>query len=197
MKNFLILFFLLSSISAFAQKKVAEYHSDFYGKDFNIAISTDKNDPSTISRVYITVAGERLDETVMLEYSHPILLLSSLKEIRNKYAEWIKVAEDNHITDMTKEIPIKMPLVTVCWHGSKWHFAFNQRINFDFMILEGGKKIIVMHTEVTDTTNEYINQKFFWIFQSVEELDNFIKKLDYSKFIEQINEKVNKADLFQ
>ena len=117
--------------------------------------------------------------------------------MRDKYAEWVKVAEDNHITDMTKEIPVNMPTVTVCWYGTKWYFAFNKRLNFDFMILDDGKKIIVMSAKVTASSNQYIDQKFYWVFQSVIELDEFIKKLDYPAYIEKLNTNSNNADLFQ
>ena len=188
---------VLCSISTFAQEAVTDYHSDYFDRDYEIAISTEKNNPSTISDIYIEVAGERRSETVTLDYKSPLLLLSSLKEVRNKYAEWVRVAEENHITQMTKEIPVNMPLVTVCWYGTKWYFAFNKRLNFDFMILDSGKKIIVMSTKVTASSNEYIDQKFYWVFQSVAEIDEFIKKLDYPKFIQNINTKANNEELFQ
>lgn len=196
MRNFFILIFVQCFICTFAQETVADYHSDYFDRDYEISISTEKNDPSTISHVYIEVAGERKNETVTLDYKYPTLLLSSLKDVRNKYAEWVKVAEDNHITKMTKQIPVDMPSVTVCWYGTKWYFAFNKRINFDFMILDSGKKIIVMNTKVTASSNQYIDQKFYWVFQSVAEIDEFIKKLDYPKFVSKINAKANDADLF-
>ena len=98
---------------------------------------------------------------------------------------------------MVKEIPVDMPTVTVCWYISKWYFSFNKRLKFDFMILDSGKKIIVMNTKVTASSNEYIDQKFYWVFQSVTEMDEFIEKLDYPKFIEKLNTKSNNADLFQ
>lgn len=197
MKKILFIIALLMPGVSFAQETVADYHCDYFDKDYEISITTEKNDPSTISNVYIEVAGERQNETVTLNYKYPLSLLSSLKEVRNKYAEWVKVAEDNHITEMTKQIPVDMPSVTVCWYGTKWYFAFDKRINFVFMILDNGKKIIVMNSKVTASSNEYIDQNFYWVFQSVAELDEFIKKLDYPKFIEKINAKANNADLFQ
>ena len=65
------------------------------------------------------------------------------------------------------------------------------------MILESGKKIIVMNSKVTASSNEYIDQEFYWVFQSVTELDEFIKILDFPKFIEKMNANANNADLFQ
>ena len=197
MRNFLFLICVLCSINTFAQKTVANYHSDYFDKDYEISISTKKHDSSSISDVYIEVSGDRKGEVVTLDYKEPALLLSSLKEVRDKYEEWYKVAEDNNITDMTKEIPVKMPSVTVCWYGTKWYFAFNIRANFTFMILDSGKKIIVMHSKVTASSNRYIDQEFYWAFQSVDELDEFIKKLDYPKFLEIVNEKANNAELFK
>ncbi len=197
MKQALVFLFLLLNISSFAQKEVAEYHCDYFNRDFSILVSTEKDAPNTISNVYIEVAGERSRETVTLNYKYPSLLLASLKEVRDKYAEWVKIAEDNHITEMTKEIPVDMPAVTVCWHGTKWFFAFNKHLNFDFMILDSGEKIITMTAKVTASSNRYIDQKFYWVFQSVSELDDFIKKLDYPKFIEKLKVRSNNADLFQ
>lgn len=197
MKKLLILLFIFCSTGSFAQKKVADYYSEFWDRGYDISILLDENDPSTISKVYIEVAGERKDETVTLNYQSPSMLLSSLKEVREKYAEWVKVAEENNITEMRKEIPVNMPTVTVCWYGSKWFFSFNKRFKFDFLILDDGRKIIVMNEEVTASTNEYIDQEFYWVFQSVTELDEFIEKLDYPKFIEKLNVKANNADLFQ
>lgn len=197
MKKVLLFLLLSVGISAFAQETVAEYHCDYFDKDFEISVSTDKKDPSNISEVYIEVAGERDKESVLLQYKSPSLLLTSLKEVRNKYAEWIKVADDNHITEMHKEIPVKMPAVTVCWYGTKWFFAFNQHPNFDFLIMDNGKKIILMNAKVTASSNKYIDQEFYWVFQSVSEIDEFIKKLDYPKFIEKLNNKANDSDLFK
>lgn len=197
MRNFFILICVLCSINTFAQKKVTNYYSDFFDREYEIAISTEKKDPSIISDIFIEVEGERRGETVTLDYKNPALLLSSLKEVRSKYEEWVKVAEDNHITEMTKQIPVDMPSVTVCWYGTKWYFAFNERINFKFMILDSGEKTIVMNSKVTASSNKYIDQKFYWVFKSVAELDEFIKKLDYPKFIEIINANDNNADLFQ
>lgn len=54
-----------------------------------------------------------------------------------------------------------------------------------------------MSTKVTASSNEYIDQKFYWVFQSVAEIDEFIKKLDYPKFIQNINTKANNEELFQ
>ena len=197
MKKLFILICMLCSISTYAQTTVTDYHSDYFERDYDIAIATEKNDPYTISDVYIDVAGKTKRDAVTLDYKNPSLLLSSLKEVRNKYAEWVKVANDNHITEMTKQIPVDMPSVTVCWYGTKWYFAFNKRINFVFMILDSGKNIIVMHSKVTASSNEYIDKEFYWVFQSVAEIDEFITKLDYPKFIEKVTTKANTEDLFQ
>ena len=43
-----------------------------------------------------------------------------------------KVAEENNITEMRKEIPVNMPAVTVCWYTSKWYFSSKRRPKFDF-----------------------------------------------------------------
>ncbi|MBQ6032667.1 MAG: hypothetical protein IJL29_06585 [Prevotella sp.] len=197
MNKLFIILFVLCSLNTFAQKKVASYHSDYFDADYEILVSTEKDDPSTLTNVYIEVPGERKTQTVTLDYKNPNMLLSSLKEVREKYAEWVKVAEDNHITDMRKTIPVDIPPVTVCWYGTKWFFSFNNRLKFDFMILDSGKKIICMTTKVTASSNKYIDQKLYWVFQSVAELDEFIKKLDYSKFIEKLNVSSNNADLFK
>ena len=197
MKKLFIILFVFCAANTFAQKKVADYHSDYWEKDYEICITTAKNDPSTLSEIYIDVAGERSSETVTLNYESPVLLLSSLKEVREKYAEWIKVAEENNITEMRKEIPVNMPAVTVCWYTSKWHLSSKRRLKFDFLILDSGKKIIVMNEKVVSSANQYIDTEFYWVFQSVTELDEFIENLDYSKFIEKLNAKANSADLFQ
>ena len=53
-----------------------------------------------------------------------------------------------------------------------------------------------MSDKVTASSNEYINETFYWVFQSIEELDEFIiNGLDYPKFIEKINKKVNNENL--
>jgi hypothetical protein len=197
MRNLFTTICVLCSINLLAQKTAANYYSDYFEKDYEIAISTEKNSTSTISNIYIYVEGKNY-KLVTLDYKDPELLLSSLIEVRNKYAEWVKIAEDNNITEMTKQIPVDMPRVTVCWYGTEWYFAFNKRINFDFHILDNGKKIIYMMDKVTASSNEYIDETFYWVFQSVEELDKFIiNGLDYPKFIEKINAKVNNANLFQ
>lgn len=197
MKKLFLVLFAFCAFSSFAQKKVADYYCGYFDRNFEISVTTENEHSSIISGIYIEVAGERKNETVTLNYEQPHKLLSSLKEVREKYAEWVKVAEDNNITEMTKEIPVNMPAVTVCWHGTKWFFAFNKRVNFNFMILDSGKKVIVMTKKVTASSNEYIEQEFYWVFQSVAELDEFIATLDYNKFMEKLNRKSSNSDLFQ
>lgn len=65
------------------------------------------------------------------------------------------------------------------------------------MILDSGKKVIVLYDKVKASSNEYIDQKFYWVFESVEELDDFIKKININTFESQLMKKSNNADLFQ
>lgn len=196
MKKLLFIFLAINSIGCLAQTKVAEYHSDYFNQNFDILATLNKQG-TAIDALFIYVAGINSTEKVALEFKSPYTLVLALKEIKDKYAEWIKIANDNGVTDMSKDIPVKLPLINVCWHSTKWWFSFDHRFYFRFMILDSGKKIISLNEKVKASSNEYIDQKFYWVFESVDELDNFIKKINIRAFESKLIRRSSNADLFQ
>lgn len=196
MKKILILLFVLCAANSIAQTQVAVYNRDASDRDYKIYVSATETDSSAISDIYIQVDGDEKEDIVFLKFDDPSMLLSSLLEVRNQFAECLKEAEDNNITTkMSKEIPVTMPVATVCWYEAhSWFFAYDKSLKFDFRILSG-TKLLTMFASVY--TRRRIHQGVHWRFKSLTELDDFIEKLDYPKFIEILHQNPDNDKLFK
>ncbi len=196
-KNCLLICMLILSLSSFAEDKIGSYSMSYFsGKTCDIKATEPKNGKFDI---YITIGGKHKTDEVVIGVSSKELesFKRSLIEVRDKFIEWKETAVKNNVTDITKEFPAVFPRVTIAWYGSKWWFAFNQRINPTFFVFKDGKCAMVVYAKVKASTNEYIDQEIYWVLQEESEFNDIINLLDEKVVNEHFSAQETKADLFK
>lgn len=187
---------LFCSLVAHAEKVIGNYTLSYFNKSYDIEASEIKNGKFT---VYIQVSAEREFTRAMIGIESDKLeeFKQSLVQMKEKFEEWSKVATDNNVTEMSKEMGIKFPSTTFCWLSSKWFFSFRQKINPKFLILDNGNHVAFFVKKVKSSSNEYIDETFYWVFSNSEEFDELISKLDYEKIKSELEKKESASDLFK
>lgn len=184
-----------STASIDAQKKVGSYTNSYFEKEYDINASNKDGSYS----IYIEVATESKNTTAMLQFDENKLESArvSLMLIMNKFEEWSKVAKNNDIDKMTKAMNYSLDDATVCWLGSKWHFAFNQSITPKFIVFDKNRHVVSFVKKVASSSNEYIDETIYWIFSSPEEIKTMIGLLDIKKIKEKFEEEDKTNKLFR
>lgn len=184
-------------ISVFSQKKIDSWSCSYFNKEYDIECSTEL-DKNGAFDLFIEVAGESENRKVCLDISSKNipLLIDFLNNIKNKFIEWSNIAKENNVTDTSKEMDFTSPKMTVCWQSSKWWFSFNQRLTPKFIVLKDGTCAISMYKKVSSSSNQYIEQKIYWVLSSPEEIEELIAKIQPEKIIEKLKEEKKASDLF-
>lgn len=179
-----------------AQEVIDNYTMSYFNKKYDIEASMEKNGDFT---VYIQVSAERVSTKAnyMIKSSRLNEFKEALIFTRDKYSEWAKIAKENNVTDMTKSIDAKFPNIDIAWLGSKWFFSFSQKLSPTFMILKNGQIVVSFLNKNTASSNQYIDETTYWVFNDVKEFDEVIQKLDYDKIKGKLEKLENKADLFK
>ncbi|SHG27529.1 hypothetical protein [Chryseobacterium vrystaatense] len=187
---------LLFSSMISAQEVIDNYTMSYFNKNYEIEASTGKNNNFTI---YIQVNAER--SKTKANYMIKSDRLNEFKEAliltKDKYVEWTKVAKENNVTDMSKDIDIKFPNIDIAWLGTKWFFSFGKKLSPKFMILKNGQNIVSFVNKNTASSNQYIDETTYWVFADVKEFEEFILKLDFDKIKVKLEKSENKAELFK
>lgn len=123
MKTKFTIFTLLILVSSIlkAQEVIDNYTMSYFNKNYDIEASMGKNGDFT---VYIQVSAERVSTKAnyMIKSDRLHEFKEALLFTRDKYVEWAKIAKDNNVTDMTKNIDAKFPNIDIAWLSSKWFF---------------------------------------------------------------------------
>lgn len=186
---------MIATISMYAQQKVGEYTNSYFSKTFSIEAAEKNNKIENVyigiqtdldfRKAYISVKGEDLE-----------FFKTALELVRDKFSEWKKVAKENNITEMSKEMSINFPKVTVAWHGTEWWFSFGNKINFRFLILDDGEMVAHWTSKVTSSSNRYIDQEIYFAFADEKDFDDIINQLDGQRILNELLKNKNRSDLF-
>lgn len=195
-KLFLILCLFAIIIPMKAEQKVGEYTNSYFNKSFDIE-AVEKN--NKIESVYIGIPTDMESRKGFIEVKGKELELfkTALELARDKYIEWKRIAIENNVTDMSKEMGINFPKVTIAWHGTQWWFSFGNKINLKFLILDNGKMVASWAPEVTASSNRYIDQRIYFVFGDEEDFNNLILQLDGERILQELMKTKNNSDLFQ
>ena len=197
MKKIILVLCLLTFILPIkAQQKVGEYTNSYFSKTFSIEVAEKNNKIENVyigvqtdldfRKAYISVDGEDLE-----------LFKNALELARDKFSEWKKIAKDNNITEMCKEIGIDFPEVAVAWlYGGEWEFSFDNKINLAFLILDDGQMVAAWAPIVTSSSNSYIDQKIYFAFADEKDFDDIINQLDDQRILNELLKNKNKSELF-
>ena len=198
MKKLLILIvsmFVSLSMNMRAEQIVGTFENTYFGKNFTIEASQKNNKLKTVyieveakgsKSAFISVDGDDLER-----------FKTSLELVRDKFLSWVKIAKDNNVTEMNKEFDIKFPSVSVAWSGSKWWFAFNRKLTMSFIILDDGKMLAKWCPKVVSSSNEYIDETIYFVFETEDDFNSLLKQLNTQGILDQLLNTQNNADLFQ
>ncbi len=180
----------------FAEKVVGSYFLSYFNKEYNIEASEIENGKF---HVYIQVSGERESTNVMISIKNVDLeeFNNFLLLVKEKFIEWKNVAEQNNVKDMNKEMNFKSPKTTICWLGTKWYFSFGHRLNPNFIVFEDGRSVVSFYKKVTASSNQYIDQKIYWVFSEPSEIDELISQLNIDTITAKLQETDKSKDLFE
>lgn len=196
-KNLLLIWVALLVVAPIrAQKNVGSYYNSYFDKSYSVEASLDTGE----LRVYFDVEGSSHSDSVCFFIKGEDNLNAfeaALLSAKAKYTEWVEVAVNNNVTQMTKDMGISFPRVTVCWYGSQWWFDYNHPISPYFIITDSGQHVCVFRGEATASSNEYIDQKYYLALASVEDFDNLYAALRSQTIIDKLNSEKRVEDLFQ
>ena len=196
-KNYLTLMLCVFCVVGLnAEKVVDTYTLSYFNKTYDIEASEIKNDKFS---VYIGVNAERNSTKAMIEVNSENLeeFNQALRQMKDKFVDWSRVAKENNVKEMSKEMEITFPSISICWLGSKWFFSFGEKLKPKFLILDNGNFVVSFYKKVTASSNEYIDEKIYWVFSDSKEIDELVSKLNVEKLKSKLQEKVKAADLFK
>lgn len=194
-KLFCLLITLIVVNFAYAEKKIGSYRLSYFDKEYDIKVSELKNGKFT---VYIHTESKGSSQSTLLVESNDLEnFITALQTMKDKYVEWSRVAKDNNVTEMSKEIEVKFPKTTVAWFGSKWYFSFDKKLQPRFVIMDDGTHVASIVTKFTSSSNRYIDETIYWVFSDPSDIDDLISNLDVNKILAELNKSSSDADLFK
>ena len=178
MKKFLLIAVLLVSMVAQAQVAVGSFNNRYAKKELKVS------------------ALMKDGKFYCIEIDCPIKGVgNALIELQAKFDEWKKIAIENNVKDMDKEMPVKFPKVTYCWQLRDSYFATNSPCKFIFA--KSDKTIFTcLSYKAVDDTNKYIDERFTLVFYSSEEIQSLVDLLSKEKIDSAIGNPAN-SDLFK
>lgn len=191
------LMFLIGIPSMMAQEKfVATYFNSYFNEEFDIRAKDFKNKNSEV--VYIEIKGEYTDEAYIEVWARNLdKFRNSLELVRDKFIEWENVAIENNVQNMSKKFDIKFPLIGVYWYTSKWWSNYGIGIRMTFEILPSGKAIAKWMPKIKASSNQFVDQQFYLVFQNEEDFNALIELLDLQKIVAKMQKTKEEEDLFK
>lgn len=196
MKKVFLLYCILNVSMLFAQEKVAKYNNSFWNENYDIEVTT-KNS-NELKDLYVGVHSKS-NRSACISFSAKNLekFVTALRQMKEKYVEWSKVANDNNVKEMDKEYGIKFPKVDVCWYGSKWWYAFGINLKFTFRVTKAGECLTICSPKVTASNNQFIDETVYLTFANEDDFDQLINVLDADKLLSGSQAKDNQQNLFK
>lgn len=195
-RTILFILTLCAVLTIEGQEKVGTYYSTYFGKECDVEAGTSNSGELSI---FFDIMGSSDSDDVCINIKGGDIysFISALTLAKQKHSEWVTVAVNNNVTKMTKAMDIDFPRVTIGWLGSKWWFDFAHHIEPVFMITESGKHLCVISGTATASSNEYIDQKYYLVFETSEDFDALIGAINPTTIQEKLNNKQKVNDLFQ
>lgn len=180
---------------SFGQEKYSSYDQTYGSENFEIAISGD----STNFKIYVNAYS--LDRSiknggVILDTKTLEGFTQMLKNAKGKYIEWVDIAKQNKITEMSKPMEYKTKCKGFFSYGT-WQFDYSVTLTSRFKILETKNLLLLDTQEMVSETNQFMKcDGFAFIFSDVKEIDNLLLLLSKEE-LKKFFEKPKKEDLFK
>ena len=185
MKKYFIvlsLFFIFSVTYGQEQYVLGSYSCSYFNQDCSVAYFTS---PLDVYLIQITsgtqIITRRSDLSMFFEVNNKNIsnFYTALNDAKNKFAEWIKVAKNNNITDFEKTMDITFPNGNIVWKDqSRGYISFAVRPTPVFRVRYGQYRLeLFFRREVTAAADESKNEQANWVFTSVGEVEELLKLL--------------------
>ena len=193
-KVLLFITFTLLTTSMYAEKIVATYTMS--GTKRNIEAGID--DRGALN-VFIQVVGEYSDYVMIrLKGEEDInKFITQLTYCKNKFIEWEQVAISNNVSEVRKEINVTFPSVEVWWVGLEWYSSYEQNFFRPVFLVNDGDASLGTMGVATHWANEFIDQEFYVLFETANEIQSLIDALNIRKIKYSLNQDIQTKALFQ
>ena len=193
-KILLLIAFTLLTTSSYAEKIVATFTMS--GTKRNIEAGIDNKGALN---VFIQVVGEYSDYVMIrIEGEEDIKrFIAQLTYCKNKFVEWEQVAKSNNVYDFKKEIDATFPSVEVWWVGLEWYSSHKKNFIKPLFLVNNGDAAFGTTGAATHWNNEFIDQTFFILFETANEVQSLINALNITKIKSILNQEAQTNALFQ
>lgn len=180
MRKLLLCSLFLSFFSlTHAEKKVSEYYSSYFNETFDIEASAPKKGAF---QFFIYCKSKDNHQTGFSIPSKDVPgFINSLNELKVKFVDWSKTAEENNIRDFDKSFGIKFrPVDTFFTYGNDRYLSHSVEMNPYFKVTENSDRLAIFNSsKLTASDNRFMTVAgFILVFKSVEDIDNLINALD-------------------
>ena len=204
MRKLLLLVGLIAYSTTFnAQELIDTYTMSYFDKDFDIRAS-EPEENGAYSFYLFARSKERESGTVtlMVERKNIFGFKNAMKTAAETYVKWKETAINNNVTELNKEIDLKdknLKYSTGFIYGDEWHFDFSVPLEASFKILNNKYLLTIENAkELQASDNQYIDYDgFYFVFNSEEEIEEFISKVSEESLKMHFSEKASKEDIFK
>ena len=196
-----ILITLLFPFTLFSQEPIGSY--EIFDKEYKISAT----EPKENGDYSLYVDGYTFDATVssggiIVENNKIDDFINGWEQAKEKYIEWTTTAKENNVTDLNKDIKVKIPKLSGYFSYGSWKFDWNVSPYFKYLITESKGKIsygLILYTGTMQASdNEYIDcDSFAYAFYSIEDINKFISLFDQKLVTDHFKKKNSKEDLFK
>jgi hypothetical protein len=201
MKNLKVMMILLMmclmTMVSFGQEKYTTYDNLYSKKTYEVSIYHKNNNKYTLYVDMMSMDKLYKSGGIMISEKEHNLFLSTLNEAKVKYTEWVTIAKENNVTDLSKSMSYKVKVGGFFQYGSKWNFQYVVNLTFNFKIVDGKNLLIIRTNKLRSSSNQYMTHDgFVFVFQDEKEINDFINILSIEKVVEYMN-KPKSTDLFK
>lgn len=129
--------------------------------------------------------------------------VSSLMQMREKFAEWKKIAEQNNVTNLQKTMTnIVFSHLKFFWRAKDGTIYVSPVSSFSplFVVSDTGTCSVIVSGQVRAMKYPEIEQAFSFSFSNIEQIDHLVRLLDYDSMKKKCDDKTReeqrKKDLF-
>ena len=136
-------------------------------------------------------------------HNHLQAFVSSLIQMREKFAEWKTIAEQNNVTNLKKSMTnVVFSHLSFSWvaNDGNNYISYGNSFSPLFVVSDNGKCSVIISGQIHANKYPEIEQAFSFSFSSLEQIDHFIQLLDYNSMKKMSDDKKReeqqKKDLF-
>lgn len=200
MKKTILLLLIFVFQFSFSQEDFETYSNSYFkDKEFKIQIVKEKDETITFYIDANSMDATSKQVTLIVKDKNIENFKEILTKAKEKFVEWKKVAIENKVEKLSKNVDIKSNRYSAAFTYGKWKIDFNVKLNVRFFIVENKHLMILENaSKLIASDNQYIDSKgFVFVFDDETEFDNFISKIDVQKAKEKLNKTEKKDDLFK